>query len=249
MSNVEKVRALYQGVASRDPALVTAYVDQARYVEHDPNVGDGVDALARYVEELDRGDRLTPIRVLEDGDYVVVQADGRVRGDGTFFDVFRFADGLIVEHWGFASPAAPPNRSGHTQADGPTEPRPGAETARTKALVRDYYETVHLGGRYEQIPRFMAGDLQTRHEPGVQDGVGSFMRDLEVLTRDRTIDELRLFVGQGDFVFLVARGTHQGEPCAYVDLYRVEGDKLVEHWGFPQAVPPAHGGAARNGMI
>lgn len=76
-----------------------------------------------------------------------------------------------------------------------------------------------------------------RHEPGVADGAGQFLRDLEVLTRDRTIDALKLVVGQGDLVFLVAEGTHRGEPCAYVDLYRVADGTIVEHWGFPQPMP------------
>ena len=56
-------------------------------------------------------------------------------------------------------------------------------------------------------------------------------------TRTRTIDAIVLLVGQGDLVFIAARGTHAGEPCAYIDLYRVEAGKLVEHWGFPQAIP------------
>lgn len=56
-------------------------------------------------------------------------------------------------------------------------------------------------------------------------------------------------LGQGDFVFLVATGTHEGRPCLYVDLYRVEGGKLVEHWGFPEAVPPAEESRNGNGML
>ncbi len=75
------------------------------------------------------------------------------------------------------------------------------------------------------------------------------MRDLGVLTRNRTIDEIRLLLGQGDFVFVAAKGTHQGEFCAYIDLYRVENDKIVEHWGFPQQVPPPEVRKNDNGML
>ena len=78
------------------------------------------------------------MRLLSDGDCVVVQADGHVRDDGTFFDVFRFEDGLIVEHWGFAAPSAPPNASGHTQRDGPTLPGALENTQLNKAFVREY---------------------------------------------------------------------------------------------------------------
>ena len=88
-----------------------------------------------------------------------------------------------------------------------------------------------------------------RHEPGVADGGTAFLRDLEVLTRDRTIDEIRLFIGQGDLVFIVSAGTHQGEPCAYVDLYRLQDGKIVEHWGFPEPVPPPRERMNANGML
>jgi predicted SnoaL-like aldol condensation-catalyzing enzyme len=54
----------------------------------------------------------------------------------------------------------------------------------------------------------------------------------------RTIDELRLLAGQGDLVFIAAEGTHENEACAYIDLYRVEDEKIVEHWGFPQMFAP-----------
>jgi len=60
------------------------------------------------------------------------------------------------------------------------------------------------------------------------------MRDVEVLMQHRTIDEIELLLGQGDFAFLAAKGTHEGKPCVYIDLYRVENEKVVEHWGFPE---------------
>jgi hypothetical protein len=32
--------------------------------------------------------------------------------------------------------------------------------------------------------------------------------------------------------FIAARGTHEGDPCVYADLYRAEDEKIVEHLGF-----------------
>lgn len=239
MSDIEKALTFFQGVSSGDAALATKHLDPARYVEHDPRVGDGVEGVKRYVEQIVSDHAaLKVVRVFQDGAYVFTQADGLVLGDGTFFDVFRFDDGLIVEHWAFSAKAAPPNKSGHTQVDGPTEPQPGEDTETNKALVRDYYEAFHIQGRHEVLDRYFSNDRCVRHEPGVADGVGEFKRDVEVLTRDRTIDRIRLLLGQNDFVFLVAEGTHQGDPCAYIDLYRAENGQIVEHWGFPQAVAP-----------
>ena len=92
-----------------------------------------------------------------------------------FFDVFRFDDGVIVEP---SSDAGPPNRSGHTQEDGPTEAKLGADTEKSKEIVRAYYETVHVRGGHRKIPLYFHGDHCIRHEPGVQDGVSAFRHDL-----------------------------------------------------------------------
>ncbi len=195
--------------------------------------------MKQYVEWLAAGHpALKVIRAYQDGAYVVTQSDGDFYGDGVFFDVFGFEGGLIVEHWGFSAKAGPPNKSGHTQVDGPTEAEHVEDTEKNKSLVRDYYEAVHIRGCHDVIPHYFSGDHCVRHEPGVADGVAQFVRDLEILTRDRTIDEIVLLLGQGGFVFLAARGTHHSEACLYIDLYRVENDKLVEHWGFPEPVPP-----------
>ena len=250
MNDINKAVTRFEGIARGDPALAVRYLDTRRYVEHDPRVGDGVEGLKRYVEEIASDQpELRVVRAYQDGPFVVTQADGRVQGDGTFFDVFRFEDGLIVEHWGFSAKAGPPNKSGHTQVDGPTEAAHEEDTEKNKALVREYYEAFHIAGRHDVLPHYFYNDRCVRHEPGVADGVGEFVRDVQVLMRERTIEEIKLLIGQGDFVFLVAQGTHRGQPCAYVDLYRVEDDKIVEHWGFPQHIPPQKERENRNGVL
>ena len=88
-----------------------------------------------------------------------------------------------------------------------------------------------------------------RHEPGVRDGVAEFLRDVEVLMQHRTIDEVKLLLGQGDFVFIAAKGTHESDPCVYLDLYRVEDEKVVEHWGFPKQLSPQHASKNNNGTL
>ena len=65
----------------------------------------------------------------------------------------------------------------------------------------------------------------------------------------RTIDEVKLLLGQGDFIFIAAKGTHEGDHCLYIDLYRVEDEKLVEHWGFPESVPPQAELKNNNGIL
>jgi predicted SnoaL-like aldol condensation-catalyzing enzyme len=249
-SDIEKVLTVFQGVEAGDAELATKYLNPHKYIEHNPSLGDGVEGFREYIRLLSREDhRLKVVRAFQDGNYVFTQEDGLILGQNTFFEVFRFEDGLIVEHWVFSAKAGPPNKSGHTQTDGPTEAKHLEDTERNKSLLRKYYETFHIRGDHSRREQYFAGDLCIRHEPGVRDGVAEFMRDVAVLMQHRTIDEIKLLLGQGDFVFIAAKGTHEGDPCAYIDLYRMEDGKLVEHWGFPQTVPPQDQSKNNNGML
>jgi len=250
MSDIEKVLTVFRGIASRDPELTTKFMNPTKYTQHNPHAADGVEGLRKYVSQFPRENHhLKVVRAFQDGPYVFTQEEGLILGQGVFFDIFRFEDGLIVEHWVFSAKAAPPNESGHSQTDGPTGVKHDQDTATNKSIMRAYYETVHIGGDHSKIPQYFSGDYCVRHEPGIRDGVAAFTRDVDSLMQHRTIDELTILLGQGDFVFIAAKGTHEGEPCVYIDLYRVEDEKIVEHWGFPEKIPPQEEWKNNNGML
>ena len=237
-SYLERVSTIFAGMSVGDVELATKYIEPKRFVEHNPYVADGVEGLTNFINQSPRDQlRLEVIRAIQDGPYVMTQAKGQRSGGKVFFDIFRFEDGLVVEHWVFSAMDAPPNRSGHTQIDGPSEARHPENTEKNKSLLRNYYETFHIRGDHSRSEQYFADDLMIRHEPGVHDGVAEFLRDVEVLMHHRTIDEIKFLLGQGDLVFIAAKGTHEDKPCVYIDLYRVENEKLVEHWGFPEMVP------------
>jgi len=249
-SDIEKVLSVFQGIEAGDAELAAKYLNPDKFIEHNPSSADGVDGFRDYIRLLTKEDhRVKVVRAFQDGNYVFTQEDGLMLGQNTFFDVFRFEDGLVVEHWTFSAKAGTANKSGHTQTDGPTKAQHLEDPEKNKSLLRRYYETFHIRGDHSRHEQYFAGDVCIRHEPGVRDGVAEFMRDVAVLMQHRTIDEIKLLLGQGDFVFIAAKGTHEGDPCLYIDLYRVEDEKLVEHWGFPQSVPPQAEWKNHNGIL
>lgn len=236
-SNLEIVKTVLSAISKQDDSEALRYVSP-NFVQHYAHIADGREGLRHYILDSKPANlQFDIVRAIEDGPYVVVQLKSE-SFDADLFVVYRFEDGLIAEHWAFDAPSAPPNQSGHTQVDGPTESRHLKDTERNKAFLRDYYETFHIRGDHGQNGRFFTGEVMIRHEPGVHDGVSEFLHDVESLMQHRTIDQIELLVGEGDLVFIAAKGTHEDAPCVYIDLYRVENEKIVEHWGFPQAAPP-----------
>jgi len=71
------------------------------YIQHNPEVPDGRDALANYVKmDTSPAEVIVPLRSAADGD--LVWTHNRLNFDGKFFavvDIFRFECGKIREHW------------------------------------------------------------------------------------------------------------------------------------------------------
>ena len=247
-TNSEKVLAVFEAIRAQEAVRAIQYVG-GNFTQHCPYIAAGAEGLVQYIKNSPPEHlKFTIVRVFQDGPYVITQVKAESSGED-MFAVHRFHDGLIAEHLAFSAPNAPPNKSGHTQLDGPTEAQHLADTERNKVFARRYYETFHLGKDRSRNSDFFTDDLMIRHEPGVRDGVAEFLNDVEVLMQRRTINEVKLLLGQGDFVFIAAEGTHESDQCVYIDLYRVEGEKIVEHWGFSEKVPPQEEWKNNNGML
>ena len=137
-SEIEKVLTVFRGIAGRDAELAANYMNPAKYMEHNPHAADGVQGLKEYIAQLPRENHhLELVRHFQDGSYVFTQAQGAILGKSVFFDIFRFEDGLIAEHWVVSTEPAPPNQSGHTQTDGPTVAKHDQDTERNKGTSKN----------------------------------------------------------------------------------------------------------------
>lgn len=92
---------------------LTDYVDADAYAEHNPRLGDGVAALRSALEETtDNGRRHIDYqrvhRVLAEGNFVLCVSEGHIGGvHSAAYDLFRVADGKLVEHWDTTEKIAP----------------------------------------------------------------------------------------------------------------------------------------------
>ena len=82
------------------------------FAEHNPQLGDGLSALRSALEFEDDGGRRIDYhrihRVLAEGNFVLSVSEGNYGGDhSAFYDMFRLAEGKIVEHWDTTERVAP----------------------------------------------------------------------------------------------------------------------------------------------
>ncbi|MDJ0770473.1 MAG: hypothetical protein QNJ12_16895 [Ilumatobacter sp.] len=143
----------------------------------------------------------------------------------------------IVEHWDVIAPYSAETPSGHTSVDGPTEVVDRDRTTANKALVCEMIEQVLMrGGDPSRVSEWIA-DGYVQHNAEVADGLAPFAELAVAPDRSLWYDEIVLLVGEGNFVATLCRASWDGQPMAQVDLFRVDGGKIVEHWDNAEPVP------------
>ena len=89
--------ALFQ----RHDASAVERVYAANYIQHNPNIPQGRDALQSLVADLSQAVYYEPGLIVAEGDFVAIH--GRIRGwadaPQAVIDVFRIEGGKLAEHW------------------------------------------------------------------------------------------------------------------------------------------------------
>jgi predicted SnoaL-like aldol condensation-catalyzing enzyme len=217
------------------------------YIQHNPGVPTGLAPVMGVLPAIEAsGLRVTTHRVFADGDLVVLHStyeNAEFFGAPTLvgFDVFRVADGKIVEHWDNLQPPAAPNASGRTMTDGPTEVTDLDRTEANKARVAEFAQAVLIEGDFARITDFIVGgEAYAQHNPLFGDGLTALGAAFEELAQQGNAiryTTVHRVLGEGNFVLMMAEGTFGATPTAYYDLFRLEDGMIVEHWDVIQEIP------------
>jgi predicted SnoaL-like aldol condensation-catalyzing enzyme len=238
----------------KDATAVDRYFGES-FTQHDPSLPDGLAGIRSFAAEVASSTAadITIYRTLVDGDFVLLhsryQGVARYAGPAIAFDLFRFEDGKIVEHWGGQESEAPPNLSGRTQVDGPTEVLDREQTEANRTLVRTYRETVMVSLRFDRIEEFIEGAHYAQHASKIGDGIARLRERIASVAKEGGQLYLtpRRFVAEGNFVLVLSEGDLPSGPTALYDLFRLENGKIVEHWDVLTPIPPRDQWKSSNG--
>jgi predicted SnoaL-like aldol condensation-catalyzing enzyme len=94
------LRVLTGAFIDRDPSVVAQYF-AADYIQHNPSIPNGPSPIPGLIASLSEDFTYEPGMAVAEGDLVMVH--GRYVGWGPkpmiAVDIFRLADGKVVEHW------------------------------------------------------------------------------------------------------------------------------------------------------
>lgn len=253
LSNKEKVVALLNSFNTGDQTPIS-YINPQKYIQHNLAVGDGLAGFGEVVKNAPEGGfKANVIRAFQDGDYVITHTEYDFFGPKAGFDVFRFEDGKIVEHWDNLAEITPPNPSGRTQLDGATEVTDTDKTEANKKLVETFVNEVLLNGKMDNLTTLVNPAKYLQHNSAVADGLDGLGAALKYFAENGLVmeyEKVHKILGEGNFVLAMSEGKFgKGDHVAYYDLFRIEDGQIVEHWDVIQPIPPQSEWKNENGKF
>ena len=105
VANRDLVRSFVENILiSHRLEEMASYFDGTEFIQHSPEIADGVPALRSALEATSDGTKATVYhrlhRTLAQGNFVLAVSEGALRGTHTaFYDLFRVSGGKLAEHW------------------------------------------------------------------------------------------------------------------------------------------------------
>ena len=253
MTNKEKAVALLNSFNTGDQTPVS-YINSNKYIQHNLGVGDGLAGFGEVMKNAPEGGfKAKVIRAFQEGDFVFTHTEYDFFGPKVGFDVFRFEEGKIVEHWDNLSGITPPNPSGRTQLDGATDISDKEKTEANKKLVEGFVVDVLMNGQSDKLTSYVDPNKYLQHNSSVADGLDGLGAALKYFADNDLVmeyDKVHMVLGEGNFVLTVSEGKFgKGDHVAYYDLFRVEDDLIVEHWDVIETIPPQSEWKNSNGKF
>lgn len=199
------------------------------------------------------------VTLIAEGDFVVLaQVSHYAEPDGsgntytsTRFDMYRIQDGLIAEHWdsaqlrpGLGLPAADqggplPVVGVQGLAQHAMLMNPDPQLFANKRLAYDLWRHLPEAGR-EELAELYLDEIYIQHNPNAatgREGVKQYFSQRPDSAIDTWLeDPLVASVTEGDLVLQVLQeerphpDTGETYYVAWFDLFRVQGNRLIEHW-------------------
>lgn len=129
-----------------------------------------------------------------------------------------------------------------------------SQREKNRALARDFYTTAFIENRHKEACDLYVGDTYIQHNPFVPDGVDGFLKffeDWEPNTRADYEQKILRIIADEELVAVHAtiKSSADDLGTVLVDIFRVENDKIVEHWDVYMPIPDPATIPHNNGVL
>lgn len=257
-TNAEKAEAVLRAIQSGDVTAMQDYINQTTYTQHNLSYPDGAAAVIGATQSgAFNGTTISIKRSFSDGDYVIFHSEygGTWNSDTAqvVYDVFRFDNGLIVEHWDNLANIQD-DGDGTTQLNGSVTPVTDLDkTEANRNVVTETSQKIFLEGLYSTIGNYFDTTNYTQHSVGYGTDIQPLLGLLSTLPEGTPFYQSIEFIHvEGNFALMMSQGypdATSGLSSAYYDLFRLENGKIVEHWDVVQTIPVEADWANTNGKF
>lgn len=252
LSNKNKVVALLNSFNTGDQTPIS-YINPEKYIQHNLAVADGLAGFGEVMHHAPEGGfKANVVRAFEDGNYVFTHTEYDFFGPKAGFDVFRFENGQIVEHWDNLIAIQPKNQSGRTQFDGATELKDLEKTESNRTVVQNFIDDI-LFAHKTNFTDYINPAKYIQHNPAIADGLEGFGAAMKYFAQNGLVMEFEKthhVLAEGNFVLSMSEGKFgKGEHTAFYDLFRLEDGKIVEHWDVIAPIEPKSQWKNTNGKF
>lgn len=248
----EKVTELLNSIETGKSKPV-GYINPDKYIQHNLSAGDGLAGFGALLEQLPKGSTKVDVkRVFRDGDYVFSHTKYNFFGPKVGFDIFKFEEGMIVEHWDNLQEIVVNTASGRKQYDGQVKVVDLDKTYENKELIKGFVSDVLMEANPDKITSYISTETYHQHNPAVKDGLSGLGEALEQLVKagmPMTYSKNHMILGEGNFVLSVSEGMFMKKHVSFYDLFRIEDGKIVEHWDTIEEIPPKSEWKNQNGKF
>lgn len=252
LTNKERSTALLQSLENGDKSTI-AFINPTNYKQHNLGVADGLEGFGAVLQNAPEGGfKAKVVRSFQDGNYTFSHTIYDFFGPKVGFDIFRYENGQIVEHWDNLSPITDVNPSNRSQTDGSYTLTDLDKTESNKAMVKDFIDTVLVNGNYAKMTNYFNGDNYIQHNSMIGDGLSGLNKALEEMAKNgitMVYEKNHIVLGEGNFILAVSEGQFGGKPTSFYDLFRIENNKIAEHWDVMETILPTSEHKNNNGKF
>jgi len=252
MEYKEKAVALIGSIETGEQEPI-GYINPEKYLQHNLMIEDGLEGFGKLLQQITQDTiQANVVRAFQDGDFVFLHTEYDLFGPQIGFDIFRFEDGLIVEHWDNVQTTVTETASGRSMIDGAVEVQDVDKTNANKELVKGLLEVVIIGGAFDKISDYISTEEYLQHNPLIGDGLDSLGKTFQAWAEAGTptiITQNHKILGEGNFVLAVSEGTFMNKHVSFYDLFRIEDGKIVEHWDTIEEIPAEKDWKNSNGKF